>query len=146
MKVFVPMNIEKGWFASKMSVWPFRISLIQLFIVAFGAAIWLVLWNKINQATGEKILSFILAFPVFIIFLIIAFFQISELGLIPFIAKLIQTYFFDVPKRFYTNYDKIKDYEILIYKNKMKEQKKIIQEKDFEITKERIEKLKKFSF
>jgi len=46
------------------------------------------------------LIAAILTAPVAIIFGVVAFFEISELPLIPFAAKLIQTYILDEPKKF----------------------------------------------
>jgi hypothetical protein len=52
------------------------------------------------------------------IFIIIAFFRISELNLLAFIAKKIKDHFLDVPKRFQMNYEKLDPIEIVIAKSK----------------------------
>jgi hypothetical protein len=53
-----------------------------------------------------------------LIFIVIAFFNISELNLLAFIAKRIKDTFLDVPKRFQMNYTKFDPVEISIAKTK----------------------------
>jgi archaellum component FlaG (FlaF/FlaG flagellin family) len=56
---------------------------------------------------------------IFIVFLVIAFFQVSELSLLAFIAKKIKDSFFDVSKKFQINYTRTNDpVEITIAKSK----------------------------
>ncbi|MEF2175114.1 MAG: hypothetical protein V3575_01475, partial [Candidatus Absconditabacteria bacterium] len=85
MKVFFPKHIQGGFFNMNLSLGPVNINLIQLFILAGGMAITLGLWNAITKATGQKVLATILASPIMIIFLVVAFFRYSELTLIPFV-------------------------------------------------------------
>lgn len=68
----------------------------------------------------------VVAIPVFVLFVIIAFFKISELSLIPFLAKLMRTYFFDATKKFQVNFDKANTTELIIKKTKLKEKKQSI--------------------
>jgi hypothetical protein len=71
-------------------------------------------------------LGLVFAIPVFIIFVIVAFFKISELPLIPFIAKLFQTYVFDATKKYQVNYEKEDPTKIAIKEAESKEKKQII--------------------
>ncbi len=146
MKVFIPQNIEKWRFSHKFDFGFVRVSMLQLFIIAFWVAIALSIWSKLLQAWLDKLTSFIIVSPIIVLTLVIAFFNISELWLIPFILKILRTYFFDVPKRFYNIKKDVLDYKVLIYKNKLKEEKKKVEYKEFKIDKQKLEKLKKFSF
>ena len=68
----------------------------------------------------------VVAIPVFLLFVVIAFFQISELSLIPFIAKLVRTYFFDTTRKYQVNFDKADETDLLLKKNHIDDQKEII--------------------
>jgi len=67
---------------------------------------------------------------VFIIFIVIAFFKISELGLIAFIAKMVRNNFFDTTKKFQINYEKHNPTEIKIKEAKSEEEKAVIENKE----------------
>lgn len=126
MKVVYPKHIKKGIFATmSFNVWPLTISVIQLFILALGIALSLAIFNQASQG-GSKMVGIVVAIPVLLIFIIIAFFQISELSLIPFLAKLIRTYFFDTPKKFQVNFDKANDVDVLLKEVHAWDQKDII--------------------
>jgi hypothetical protein len=65
-------------------------------------------------------------------FLVIAFFKISELSLLPFIAKLWRNRFLDTTKKTQTNDNKIDPLEILVktshakYEDKERQEKKTL--------------------
>jgi len=86
----------------------------------------------------------ILVSPIFIIFCIIAFFKFSELKLIPFLAKMIRTYFFDETKKFQVNFKRIDPLEVKIKKMKSNEPQQIIEVKKSTMEKEKLDKLKTF--
>lgn len=83
-----------------------------------------------------------LALPIFLLFVFIAFFKYSELNLYEFIAKMIRTYFLDVTQKFQVNYDKLDPMMILLAKNKNSDHDNVIEIKDTHIDKEKLEKLK----
>ena len=56
----------------------------------------------------------------------VAFFQISELSLIPFVAKLAKTYIFDSTKKYQINYTKIDAVTISIKEAASKEKTQVI--------------------
>lgn len=125
MKVIFPKNINKWIFASmSFQVWPLTITVIQLFILALGVASALAIFNSVGQ--DSRMIWLVVAIPVFVLFVIIAFFKISELSLIPFLAKLMRTYFFDATKKFQVNFDKANTTELIIKKTKLKEKKQSI--------------------
>lgn len=125
MKVIFPKNINKWIFASmSFQVWPLTITVIQLFILALGVASALAIFNSVGQ--DSRMVGLVVAIPVFVLFVIIAFFKISELSLIPFLAKLMRTYFFDATKKFQVNFDKANTTELIIKKTKLKEKKQSI--------------------
>lgn len=118
MKVFYPKNISGGWFSLNFPVWPFKVTLAQLLIIAAGAALSLAIWQWVNKAWWSKLLWIMLAVPVMIIFLTIAFFEISEMNLAQFIAKLIRTNILDETIKYQTNFERIDPNDILIKKIK----------------------------
>jgi uncharacterized membrane protein (DUF106 family) len=65
--------------------------------------------------------------------------------LIPFIAKIIRTYFLDVPKKFYINYTEVDPLQVIIYRLKTEEENKKIEEKTLKVEKDKLEKLKLFN-
>jgi hypothetical protein len=66
-----------------------------------------------------------------LVFLVIAFFNVSELNLVAFIAKKIKDNFLDVSKRFQMNYTRIDPTEIIIAKSKQKKWKQKIEIKEW---------------
>lgn len=125
MKVVFPKHIKK-WIFGTMSfqVWPFTISIIQLFILALGIALALWVFNAVWK--DSKAVGLVFALPVFVIFIIIAFFEVSELPLVPFLAKLAKTYIFDATKKYQVNYDRIDEITISIKEANSKEKKQVI--------------------
>ena len=63
--------------------------------------------------------------------MVIAFFNISELNLLAFIAKKIKDSFLDVPKKFQVNYTKTDPIELTIAKSKQEKWKKRIEIKEW---------------
>lgn len=59
-----------------------------------------------------------IAVPIMVIFLTIAFFEISEMNLAQFIAKLIRTNILDEKIKYQTNFERIDPTDILIKKIK----------------------------
>jgi hypothetical protein len=55
---------------------------------------------------------------IFLIFIVIAFFNVSELNLLAFIAKKVKDLFLDVPKKFQVNYTKLNPTEVIIAKSR----------------------------
>jgi hypothetical protein len=66
-----------------------------------------------------------------LIFLVIAFFNVSELNLVAFIAKKIKDNFLDVSKRFQKNYTRIDPTEVIIAKSKQEKWKQKIEIKEW---------------
>ena len=63
--------------------------------------------------------------------MVIAFFNVSELNLVAFIAKKIKDNFLDVSKRFQMNYTKMDPTEIMIAKSKQEKWKQKIEIKEW---------------
>jgi len=62
--------------------------------------------------------ALIFVLPIFLVFIIVAFFKFSELKLIPFISKMISTYFLNDTIKYQVNYYKIDPLEIALKKLK----------------------------
>lgn len=118
MKVFYPKNISWWWFSLNFPIWPFKVSLAQLLIIAAGSAISLSVWQWVSKAWWSKLIGIMIAVPIMVIFLTIAFFEISEMNLAQFIAKLIRTNILDEKIKYQTNFERIDPTDILIKKIK----------------------------
>lgn len=145
MKVFVPRNIAKGWFKMNFQIGPLSVSLIQLVILAVGMALALVIWNGMVRGGAGKATAAVFAIPVFIIFVVIAFFNVSEMGLLQFIAKLIRTNMLDTPRKFQDDYERIDPLDIAIRKSKADDKKKSNIRKDNTVDQEKLDKLQEDS-
>lgn len=111
------------------NIWPLTISVVQLFVMALWIAISLAVFNGISKS-GSKALWLIFAIFIMMIFVVITFFKISELTLIPFLAKMIRNKFFDTNKKFQVNYEKNNPVEILIKESNTEIEKANIQHKE----------------
>ncbi len=116
------------------NIGPLSISIIQLLILALGIAAALATFNGFAKA-WSKLVGILLAIIILIVFLVIAFFKISELTLIPFIAKLVRNHFFDTNKKFQINYDKNDPVDILMKESRSEEEKQVIETKSKTINK-----------
>jgi len=127
-----------------VQIWPFSISLRQLLILTAWSALALLIWQNLVKRGADKVVALIIISPIILLTIVIAFFSISELSLIPFIAKLLRTYFFDYPVKKYSTY-KTQSYDPLyinIAKLKTEKEWTKIEEKNLDIHSEK-EKLKK---
>ncbi len=136
MRVMFPQHIKKWFFSwAAFSIMGFSISFIQLIVLA----IWVVcaLWTfSALSNSWSKWAWLVLAIIIFLIFLVIAFFNQSELSLLAFIAKKVRDSFFDVQKKFQVNYTKDSPTEIVIAKSKQEKWKQRIEIKwDLDIEK-----------
>ena len=139
MKAVFPKNIPKGILAGmNFNIWPFTVSVFQLFILAIGIAIAFVVFNQFAQSS--KAVGIFFAVLIFLIFAVIAFFKISELNLLAFIVKFIQNQFFDTTQKYQTNYTKNDKMAILLEKSKHQNTKQKIEYKTW-IELENIDKL-----
>lgn len=144
MKVVYPKNIKKWLFAGMtFSIGPLSVSIVQLFILAVGVAIALAVFN--NFAKGWSRLVWII-FALFIlwIFIVIAFFKISELSLVPFIAKMVRNNFFDTKKKFQENYTRESPVDVIIKESKAGEEKQIIERKAWGLSQKNISEIEKW--
>lgn len=135
MKVMFPQHIKKGFFSwVSFSIMWFSINLIQLFVLAIWVILALAAFSTCNNQWA-KTLWVTLAIIIFLIFCIIAFFNVSELNLIAFTAKKIKDLFLDEPKKYQNNYVRNNPTEILIAKSKQEKGKQRIEikwEMDFD--------------
>lgn len=130
MKVMFPQHIKK-WFFSGMafSIMWFSISFIQLIIMAIWVVFALWIFSTCNQSGAKWAWAF-LAILIFLLFAVIAFFKVSELSLLAFIAKKIKDWFLDVSKKFQVNYTKHDPTEITIARSKQEKWKQRIEIKE----------------
>lgn len=125
MKAVFPKNIQKGLLSGlNFSIGPLTISLVQLFILAIGIAISLVVFSKFSQTS--KVAWTFFAVLIFLFFVLIAFFKVSELNIIAFLAKVIQNHFFDSTQKYQTTFNKISKTDIMIEKFKTQNSKQKI--------------------
>ena len=127
MKTYIPKHIKWWMFNMHLTVWPLTITIIQLFIIAWWTAIALMAWNSLVKNGMDKVVAALLASPILIISIIIAFFRISELSLLPFIAKWIRTSILDEKIKYQINFNNIDPIEVKIKMIKSKESKKKIE-------------------
>lgn len=78
-----------------------------MLVVALWIMLSFAMRNGLVKSGSDKLIAAILISPIAILSWIIAFFEISELALIPFVAKLVQSYILDEPKK----------YQIMIWKS-----------------------------
>lgn len=126
-----PQHIKKWFFSGvAFSVMGFSISFIQLIVLAIGIVFALWVFSTFSNADAKGT-WLVLAILIFLIFLVIAFFQVSELNLVAFIAKKIKDNFLDVQKKFQVNYAKHNPTEITIAKAKQEKGKQRIEIKEW---------------
>lgn len=89
-----------------------------------------------------KATALVFSLPLFILCVFIAFFKYSELTLIPFIAKMIRTYFLDVTKKFQINREKPDPTAIAIGKSRKTDQTVVIHQKEYIVDKKKLATLK----
>ena len=130
MKVMFPQHIKK-WFFSwvAFSIMWFSVNFIQLIVLAVGAVFALWTFSTLSNS-GAKWPWVVFAVIIFFIFVVIAFFNVSELNLLAFIAKKIKDIFLDVPKKFQVNYSRHDQTEIVIAKSKQEKWKQKIEIKE----------------
>ncbi len=143
MKVVFPKHIEKWLLAGlTFSVGPMSLSIVQLFIVAIWVAAGLGIFNSIAK-TWSKAVWAIAAIPVLLIFIIVAFFKVSEMWLLAFVGKIVRNNFFDTTKKFQVNHERINSTQLIIQKTKTKKKKQAVIQKDRHIDQEVINQIEK---
>lgn len=111
--------------------------------MAVWIAISLAVFNGISKS-GSKALWIFFAVLILIIFIVITFFKISELTLIPFVAKIVRNKFFDTNKKFQVNYEKANPLDIMIWESKSEIETANIEKKVNTINKDMINKIEKW--
>ena len=118
-KIIVPKHVEAGLFDMGVDLWPVRVKMWQLFIIAVWSAIFFGLMNWLKRWGLGTIPAVIIASPIIIITLFVTFFRKSELYIIPFVTKLIRTYIINTPRTFQRNIDKPSDCDIKLHFSKL---------------------------
>jgi len=130
-KIIVPKHVEAWMFDMWMDIGPFRVKMWQLFVIAVWWSFAFAIVNWLKKRWLWTIPSIIIASPVIVLTLLIAFFKKSELYIVPFIIKLIRTYIINSTRTFQRNIDKPADYEIKIQFSKLnKWEEKNIEQKE----------------
>lgn len=146
MKIFFPRHIEWGFFNVNFQIWPLSVSMTQFMLIAGWVSISFSIAFSLINKWFDRAVAMIIASPVLLMFLFIAFFKFSELSLIPFISKLIRTYFIDSTQKFQVNYAKPDQLKVSLLYLKWSETKQMVQTKDRNFDKEKVKKLKQDSF
>lgn len=131
MKIPFPKNIQK-WLLSGMTLnlGPISLSIVQLFLVAVGVWLALAVFQSVSKSWSSAA-GAIFAIPILLIFILIAFFKISEMSLLEYVVKIFRNKFFDTTKKFQVDYKRFNKTEILIKEAKQEDKKtKIEQKKD----------------
>lgn len=146
MRAFVPSYSKWNLFTYRYSVWILKLSILDIFLLTFWASIWIMIWSNIYKSTWSLTISLILWLPPFLIAAVITFFEVSEMRLWEFIAKLIRNYFFDINKKIYVNYISYNyfDYLILLLKKQEWDKKIVKKTYDYDTIKEIADKFDKF--
>lgn len=128
MKVLFPRNIKKWFFSGlNFTIWPLTVNIVQLFVMAIGVASSFAVANYLMKAWNPRFFAIAAASPFTLIAAAIAFFNISEMGLLEFWAKLARNNFFDITTKYQVNTQKFHPIELIIQKNNKQEQvKKIV--------------------
>lgn len=126
-------------------MWPVSVTIVQLMILAIWLWISLWVWNMLFKSWSSKAIAFIVALPILLICVFIAFFRYSELTLIPFSAKMIRTHFFDVTIKYQVNRDKPDPKAIALAKSRKSDHDTVITPKNLIIDEESLNKLRVFS-
>lgn len=96
------------------SIGPITVGLGQLFILVLWVAASFAIANYFIKQGQNKIVAIAFASPLTLIAFAIAFFEVSEMGLIEFLAKMIRTHFFDATTKFQVNVEKPDKIDLLL--------------------------------
>lgn len=96
------------------SIGPITVGLGQLFILVLWVAGSFAIANYFIKQGQNKIVAIAFASPLTLIAFAIAFFEVSEMGLIEFLAKMIRTHFFDATTKFQVNVEKPDKIDLLL--------------------------------
>lgn len=120
---------------------PFNVSLIQLFVLAIGVAGMLGVMNVLIKSGFSKVIAILFSLPILLIFAVIAFFKMSEMGIIAFAVKFIRTHFLDTVEKFQVNFPKMDEIKVLLLRSRQEEKQDEIVQKDVEMKAELLEKM-----
>jgi hypothetical protein len=84
------------------------------------------------------------ALPVFLLFVLIAFFKYSELRIHEFIAKMIRTHFLDTTKKYQLNRNRPDPVSLALAMARKTDHDVLIEQKDLILDTEKLETLSKF--
>ncbi len=136
MKVPFPKNIKKWLLAGMtLNLGPISLSIVQLLIVAVWVWLALAVFNSASKS-GSTAAWVIFAVPVLVIFLVFAFFKVSEMGMVEYIAKLFRNKFFDTTKKYQVNFSRFDQTKILIEESKLDDKKVKIKQKENKLDKD----------
>jgi hypothetical protein len=143
MKVTFPKNIKKWLLAwMTLNLGPVSVTIIQLFLLAVWVWLALAIFKAASQS-GSTAAGIVFAVPVLAIFIVMAFFKVSEMWLLEYIAKLIRNKIYDVPQKFQINFEKENPVDLMIKKSKIEEKKQVIEQKDGKISKDLLKQIEK---
>ncbi len=108
------------------SIWPLTVWIGQLFILVLGVAGSFAIANYFIKQWQGKIIAIIFASPLTLIAFAIAFFEVSEMWLLEFFAKMLRTHFFDATTKFQVNVEKPDKIDLLLKEIHTEEQTKKI--------------------
>jgi len=139
MKVFFPRNIPWGWLNMSVQMWPAQVSIIQLMLLAIWMWIGLAVANAFIRNGSSRAVWLLVALPIFIIFVIIAFFRYSELRIHEFLAKMIRTNMLDTTKKYQLNRSRPDPVALALSRARKTEHDTLIQQKDLILDKETLD-------
>ncbi len=130
MKVTFPKNIQK-WILAGMTLnlGPISLSIVQLLLTAVWVWLALAVFNA-GSKSWSTVAWVIFAIPVLLIFLLVAFFKVSEMSMLEYVAKMFRNKFFDTTKKFQINFEKQNQTDILIKESKWEIRKQKFEQKD----------------
>ena len=128
-----------------MAIGPLTVSLVQVFLLMVGLGAALGTFQLVsNGSAGNKTAGLIVAIPVLLVFVIIAFFKISEMGLLEFVTKMVRNYFFDSNQKFQTQYTRITDPQsVLLERVRTSEKTEKIETKKLLMDEQELENIRK---
>lgn len=142
MKIFIPRNVEAGRFNVSVSLWPLQISLVQMILLASWLWLSVVIWNTLTtNGLVERGVALMISLPILFIFVLIAFFKVSELSLLPFIAKSIRTYVIDTTRKFQLNYNRPDPVAVSLAQFRKTDHEYEIETKEYSMNTEKLRKL-----
>jgi len=96
-----------------INIWPLSITIVQLLLIALWTWLALAVFSGLKDRSGNA-WALLFAIPVFILFLVLAFFKISEMWMLEYLAKIFRNKFFDVQKKYQIDFEKNNETEIAI--------------------------------